>query len=108
MIKNLPILVENIGLEKVKKALFNPYLLHENILVCSYFSSWCLLVLNDDFEIVKKYWGEKTRVLKCFSNFIKKDKLDLSILGVKKSKIDFKPFRMDLSIRNSWFDGDFR
>lgn len=104
MIKNLPILIENKQLNKVKKALFIPYLHQDHILVCTFFGSWCIVVLNDEFEIIKKYWSEKEKVLKCFSNFIKKDKLDLTILGIKKSKIDFKPFRMDLDIRNCWYD----
>ena len=97
-------LSEKEKIEALEKKLYKVYLIKDNILVCTFFGLWCIVVLNDQFEIIKKYWSEKEKVLKCFSNFIKKDKLDLTILGIKKNKIDFKPFRMDLDIRNCWYD----
>lgn len=97
---------QNQGINKIKKEMYEIYCLHENILVCSYFGSWCLLVLDTDFNIVSKYWNEKEKILKCFNNFIKHSKIDLSILGYKKIKKDkFKDcFIMDLQIRNCWYD----
>ena len=106
---NLPTLIENKELNKIRKDLFNPYLIHKNILVCSYFDSWCLIVLNNQFEIIKKYWSEKEKVLKCFVDFMKHEKLNLSILGVRKiNHKNVYSFKMDRDIRNCWFDGDFR
>ena len=81
---NLPVLIENNQLNKIRQLMFEPYLIHDNILVCSFFSSWCLIVLNSNCEIISKYWGEKEKILKCFSEFIKNDKLNLSILGIRK------------------------
>ena len=104
---NLPILIENKQLNKIRKLMFEPYLIHDNILVCSFFGSWCLIVLNSDYEIISKYWSEKEKILKCFTDFIKNDKLNLSILGVRKIKSKvLKPFVMDINDRNSWFDWD--
>lgn len=104
---NLLILIENKRLNKIRKLMFEPYLLHENILVCSYFGSWCLIVLTSDYEIISKHWGEKEKILKCFSDFLKNDKLNLSILGNKKIKTKvLKPFIMNIDDRNSWFDWD--
>ena len=104
---NLPILIENKQLNKIRKLMFEPYLIHDNILVCSFFSSWCLIVLNSDYEIISKHWGEKEKILKCFADFIKNDKLNLSILGIRKIKSKvLKPFVMDINDRNSWFDWD--
>ena len=48
---NLPVLIENKKLNKIKRLMFEPYLFHENILVCNYFGSWYLLILNDNFEM---------------------------------------------------------
>lgn len=104
---NLLALIENKQLNKIRKLMFEPYLIHDNILVCSFFGSWCLIVLNSDYEIISKYWGEKEKILKCFTDFIKNDKLNLSILGVRKIKSKvLKPFVMDINDRNSWFDLD--
>ena len=102
---NLPVLIENKELNKIKKLMFEPYLFHENILVCNYFGSWCLLILNDNFEIISKYWSEKEKVLKCFTNFVKYERLDLSILGVRKIKSkNIYSFKMDINMRNCWYD----
>ena len=104
---NLPILIENNQLNKIRKLMFEPYLIHDNILVCSYFGSWCLIVLNSDYEIISKYWSEKEKILKCFADFLKYDKLNLSILGIRKIKSKvLKPFVMSIDDRNSWFDWD--
>ena len=104
---NLPTLIENKQLNKIRRLMFEPYLIHDNILVCSFFGSWCLIVLNSDYEIISKYWSEKEKILKCFTDFIKNDKLNLSILGIRKIKSKvLKPFVMDINDRNSWFDWD--
>ena len=103
----IPDLVHCEKCEKIKKELFEPYLVQDNILVASYFGSWCLLVLDQDYNIVSKYWSEKEKVLKCFTNYIKNLKIDLNILGVKRFKnknVKNSIFRIDLEMRN--FIGD--
>lgn len=102
---NLPLLIENKQLNKIRKMMFEPYLIHDNILVSSYFGSWCLIVLDDKYEIISKHWSEKEKILKCFVNFIKHSKIDLSILGVRKIKSkNIYSFKMDIDLRNYWFD----
>ncbi len=103
----LPALIQCEKCEKIKKELFEPYLVQDNILVASYFGLWCLLVLDQNYNIVSKHWGEKEKILKCFSNYIKNIKIDLNILGVKKLKkknVKSSTFRIDLEMRN--FIGD--
>ena len=63
---NLPILIENKQLNKIRKLMFEPYLIHDNILVCRFFGSWCLIVLNSDYEIISKHWGGKAKDFKMF------------------------------------------
>lgn len=65
-IHNLSVLIENKQLNKIRKLMFEPYLIHDNILVCSFFGSWCLIVLNSDYEIISKHWGEKAKDIKMF------------------------------------------
>ena len=102
---NLPKLIENNQLNKIRKDFFIPYLMQDNIIVCTYFNMWCIVVLNDDYEITAKYWGKKQLILKCFIDFIENDILDLNILGVAKVKSnDTNLFKMDINMRNCWYD----
>ena len=96
-------LSEKEKIEALEKKLYKVYLIKENIVVSSYFGNFVLLVLNSNFEIINKFWGEKEKVIKCFNYLIKKDKLNPMILCNRKKK-KIKPFKMDLDCRNSWFD----
>jgi long-subunit acyl-CoA synthetase (AMP-forming) len=96
-------LSEKEKIEALEKKLYKVYLIKDNIVVSSYFGNFVLLVLNSNFEIINKFWGEKEKIIKCFNYLIKKNKLNPAILN-RKRKINFKPFKMDLDCRNSWFD----
>jgi len=102
---NLPVLLENKELNKIRKDFFIPYLIQDNIIVCTYFNMWCIVVLNDDYEIIAKYWSNKHKILKCFIDFIKNDVLNLDILKIKKLENRLiNSFKMDIDMRNSWYD----
>lgn len=102
---NLPILIENNQLNKIRKDFFIPYLMQDNIIVCTYFNLWCIVVLNDDYEIIAKYWEKKQLILKCFIDFIKNDILNLNILNNRSfQKNNTNLFKMDINMRNCWYN----
>lgn len=95
-------------IDKIEKQLYQVHIYHKNIAVASFFNCWCLLVLDKDFNIKSKYWNEKEKVLKCFDNFKKHERLDLNIIRNKKffgsDKKSFS-FKIDAEVRN-WFGDD--
>ena len=95
-------------INKLEKQLYKVHYYHKNIVAASFFSCWCLLVLDKDLNIKSKYWNEKDKVLKCFDNFKKHERLELNIIRNKKFSNSTKKrfsFKIDFEVRN-WFGDD--
>lgn len=92
-------------IKELEKQMFEVIDSCENIFICTFFGSFCLVVLDKDFNILNKFWGEEKKIFKCFNHFKKTRLLHPSIISKKKlKKKEFTPFVMDIQARNSWFD----